>query len=153
MSLHVCSALILTEWKQISEIKRTHRSKKRMCSSEKDNAMRGITHDILTILRAHHACHSVYLLCQKKTLLKDYLKSTFVKEKKNKKHNAKYYFSFCHFRANILHNNVCWMECYLFIFSFLLLFSPSRLSLDPWVVRGSFKAGTLRSVSTTLWIQ
>lgn len=70
--------------------------------------MRGIVY-ILTIFRAHHACRSIYFhFVPEEYCLKILIDSIFVKKQnkqtKNKKtHNAKYYFSFCFLKVNILH--------------------------------------------------
>lgn len=72
-------------WKQISDLKNRHQSKK---YSESDSADRGIIYDILTIFRAHHACCSIYIcFVPEENYLKKKekrIESTFVKNKNKK---------------------------------------------------------------------
>lgn len=85
-----------------------------------ENAMRGIIYDILTF----HACRSISFHfvpeenCVKKTNWKHLCEE-------NKTHNAKYYFSFCYFRVNILHTTM--FDGWNVIFKFLSLLFLSIL--------------------------
>lgn len=99
--------------------------------------------------RAHHApVELIFVLCQRKTVFKRTNWKHLCK-----RHNAKYdsfffFFFYCYFSIKLLY--IKFPE-YNFVF-FSIVFPP-RPPPGPWVGLRSCTAGTLRSVSTTLWIQ